>query len=86
MTYESIPLIVCRDPRHAARVSGPINSRPRLNVCWPSLAQLRGFAPRTIIVMPGVKLDQDIEGEGSLRALLKSLQVTWGDAADFIEL
>lgn len=86
MTYETTTLIVCRDARHADRVSRQINSRSRLKVCWPSLAQLWGFAPRTIIVMPGVPLDQDIEGEGSLRALLKSRQVTWGDAADFIEL
>ena len=86
MANEPITLIVCRDARHAKFISRQITNQSRLKVCWPALMQIHGFAPRTIIIMPGVDLTQNVEGEGSLLRLLLARQATWGDASDFIEL
>lgn len=79
-------MIVCRDLLAAVRVRR-VNWRLEsiVVVAFQRSDQLNGHCPQTIIVMPDVDLAADF-GEGSLEALLRKRQLTWGSAAEFIRL
>lgn len=78
-------MIVCRDAQQAARLKH-VGLHPDIRVVWPSRAALVSAPCAKITVLPGVDLQQDVDGQGSLESLLRSRQLTWGDRASFVVL
>ena len=59
---------------------------PDVRVVTPTAAEISSRTVRTIIVHPGVDLDQEIEGQGRLRDLLIKRQQTFGADARLLTL
>ncbi|WP_313348339.1 hypothetical protein [Paracoccus sp. (in: a-proteobacteria)] len=82
-----LDMIVCRDERQAHEVRRQTRRNRSIRVVSATCpAQFRGFAPQRIIVCEGVDLWRNVDGSGSLEALLRSRQLTWGGRAIFIVL
>ncbi len=79
-------IVVCSDEQHAKFVRRQLGRSQDVRVITPRISQICGITPAKITVMPGVDLDVDVIGEGSLRDLLRSRQAPWGDRAIFVEL
>lgn len=79
-------IMVCRDEQHAKFVRRQLGQSQEVRVITPRISQICGISPAKITVMPGVDLDVDVLGEGSLRDLLRSRQAPWGNRAVFVEL
>lgn len=52
----------------------------------PHISQLRGRVYAKVTVLPGVDLEQDVGGAGSLRSILQHRQLMWRDRAILIVL
>ena len=59
---------------------------PDVRVITPTAAEISSRTVRTIIVHPGVDLDQEIDGQGRLRDLLIKRQQTFGADARLLTL
>lgn len=59
---------------------------PDVRVITPTVGEISSRTVRTIIVHPGVDLDQEIEGQGRLRDLLIRRQQTFGADARLLTL
>ncbi|WP_243612948.1 hypothetical protein [Shimia aestuarii] len=79
-------MIVCGDNLQASFVRRQIGLRRDVKVVWPIMSQIIGVQAAKITVLPGVDLNRDVGGEGSLRAILKQRQQVFGDEAVWIEL
>lgn len=80
-------VLVARSFDHARDLKRRGGACEDLAIYHPGNIQLAGMAPpKTIIVCDGVDLETNVGGEGSLRAVLKSRQLTWGDKATLIIL
>lgn len=82
-------LIVCRNHQQAQEVRqalpGDYRAR-RINVVWPTAAQISGANYPRITVLPGVDLDAGVGGEGRLRDLLICRQKMFGGQAFIVDL
>ncbi|PZX03769.1 hypothetical protein [Celeribacter halophilus] len=84
---ERLPeLIVCRDELQARRIWRALPDGSKVRVVTPRLEQILGTCPARVTVMPGVDLDMNVSGEGTLRGLLMSRMATWGDRACMVVL
>lgn len=67
--------------------SHPLNSDAR--AIFANRVRVTQLAMRTVkrvVVASGVNLERDIDGEGTLRQLLKKRQMTWGSEAEWVVL
>ena len=79
-------LLVCHNEKQAERIRRTLPSDAPVRVVTPQISQLRGRVYAKVTVLPGVDLDQDIDGVSSLRSILQHRQLMWGDRAILIEL
>ncbi len=80
-------MIVCENAIHARHVRRLNKDKPWVRVARAgSLIDLMGPTPARVIVAEGVDLDADVQGEGSLRGILRQRQLTWGEMAETIYL
>ncbi|HEX7853804.1 MAG TPA: hypothetical protein VF503_08930 [Sphingobium sp.] len=84
---KGVEVIVVPSRSHAERMglkAGPQPSNPDIRVWWPGL----GFYRLLSLPIRRVTIDRqtrDRTDEGSLRAILRARQVTWGDKAMWVE-
>jgi len=79
-------LIICLNEKQAERIRGMLAPDAPVRVVTPHISQLRGRVYAKVTVLPGVDLDQDVGGSGSLRSILEHRQLMWGDRAILIVL
>lgn len=80
-------LIVAKNAEQADYIRRQLKAHPHIRVIWKLTVQsIAGAAYARIVVCAGVDLYQDVDGEGILRELLRSRQITFGASALFLAL
>lgn len=79
-------LIIWLNEQQAQRIRQMLAPDAPVRVVTPHISQLRGRVYAKVTVLPGVNLDQDVGGYGSLRSILEHRQLMWGDRAILIVL
>ena len=78
-------LIICHNEKQAQRIRQTLAPDAPVRVVTPHISQLRGRVYAKVTVLPGIDLDQDVDGAGSLRSILEH-QLMWGARAILIVL
>lgn len=78
--------IVCRDESHRAAVQCYIGTNPHVRVVSPTISDLYGGVPQTVIIASDVDVGRNVRGEGRLIDLLRRRQITFGRDAGMVQL